>query len=310
MAIIGSNGTGKSTLLKIIMDMLPADTGEIRPGARVCVGYYDQEQQVLHPEKTIFDEIQDEYPEMDNTKVRSVLAAFLFTGDDVFKRISDLSGGERGRVSLAKLMLSEANFLILDEPTNHLDITSKEILEDALTHYTGTVLYVSHDRYFINKTATRILELTGQTFINYLGNYDYYLEKKEELTRVYTGQSPSDSAAGTKSSGPLSGLTAVSVAGRMPAETEKTESTGKLDWKAQKEEQARIRKLQNDLKKTEESIHSLETREAEIDELLTKEEVYTDVPRLMSLNQEKEEISRKLEALYETWESLAEEQES
>ncbi|HIQ72952.1 MAG TPA: ABC-F family ATP-binding cassette domain-containing protein [Candidatus Cottocaccamicrobium excrementipullorum] len=310
VAIIGSNGTGKSTLLKIIMDMLPADTGEIRPGARVCVGYYDQEQQVLHPEKTIFDEIQDEYPEMDNTKVRSVLAAFLFTGDDVFKRISDLSGGERGRVSLAKLMLSEANFLILDEPTNHLDITSKEILEDALTHYTGTVLYVSHDRYFINKTATRILELTGQTFINYLGNYDYYLEKKEELTRVYTGQSPSDSAAGTKSSGPLSGLTAVSVAGRMPAETEKTESTGKLDWKAQKEEQARIRKLQNDLKKTEESIHSLETREAEIDELLTKEEVYTDVPRLMSLNQEKEEISRKLEALYETWESLAEEQES
>lgn len=310
VAIIGSNGTGKSTLLKIIMDMLPADTGEIRPGARVCVGYYDQEQQVLHPEKTIFDEIQDEYPEMDNTKVRSVLAAFLFTGDDVFKRISDLSGGERGRVSLAKLMLSEANFLILDEPTNHLDITSKEILEDALTHYTGTVLYVSHDRYFINKTATRILELTGQTFINYLGNYDYYLEKKEELTRVYTGQSPSDSAAGTKSSGPLSGLTAVSVAGRMPAETEKTESTGKLDWKAQKEEQARIRKLQNDLKKTEESIHSLETREAEIDELLAKEEVYTDVPRLMSLNQEKEEISRKLEALYETWESLAEEQES
>ena len=310
VAIIGSNGTGNSTLLKIIMDMLPADTGEIRPGARVCVGYYDQEQQVLHPEKTIFDEIQDEYPEMDNTKVRSVLAAFLFTGDDVFKRISDLSGGERGRVSLAKLMLSEANFLILDEPTNHLDITSKEILEDALTHYTGTVLYVSHDRYFINKTATRILELTGQTFINYLGNYDYYLEKKEELTRVYTGQSPSDSAAGTKSSGPLSGLTAVSVAGRMPAETEKTESTGKLDWKAQKEEQARIRKLQNDLKKTEESIHSLETREAEIDELLTKEEVYTDVPRLMSLNQEKEEISRKLEALYETWESLAEEQES
>ena len=282
VAIIGSNGTGKSTLLKIIMDMLPADTGEIRPGARVCVGYYDQEQQVLHPEKTIFDEIQDEYPEMDNTKVRSVLAAFLFTGDDVFKRISDLSGGERGRVSLAKLMLSEANFLILDEPTNHLDITSKEILEDALTHYTGTVLYVSHDRYFINKTATRILELTGQTFINYLGNYDYYLEKKEELTRVYTGQSPSDSAAGTKSSGPLSGLTAVSVAGRMPAETEKTESTGKLDWKAQKEEQARIRKLQNDLKKTEESIHSLETREAEIDELLTKEEGYTDVPRLMS----------------------------
>ena len=188
VAIIGNNGTGKSTLLKIIMDRLPADTGQIRPGTKVHVGYYDQEQQVLHQEKTVFDEIQDEYPEMDNTRVRSVLAAFLFTGDDVFKQISELSGGERGRVSLAKLMLSEANFLILDEPTNHLDITSKEILEDALNHYTGTVLYVSHDRYFINKTATRILELTGKTFIQYLGNYDYYLEKKEELTGFLPGR--------------------------------------------------------------------------------------------------------------------------
>lgn len=309
IAIIGNNGTGKSTLLKIIMDMLPADTGEIRPGSKVHVGYYDQEQQVLHPEKTIFDEIQDDYPTLDNTRVRNVLAAFLFTGDDVFKRISDLSGGERGRVSLAKLMLSEANFLILDEPTNHLDITSKEILEDALNHYTGTVLYVSHDRYFINKTATRILELTGQTFINYLGNYDYYLEKKEELTRVYTGQDTAVSRSG-KAAGPLSGLTASSsssaFAASVQAQNPGTENAGKLDWKAQREEQARIRKRQNDLRRTEEQIHQLETRNGEIDGLLTQEDVYTNVERLVELNREKEELEAKLEELYEVWEGLAE----
>ena len=304
IAVIGNNGAGKSTLLKIIMGMLPADAGEIRPGARVHVGYYDQEQQVLHPEKTIFEEIQDAYPDMDNTRVRSVLAAFLFTGDDVFKKISDLSGGERGRVSLAKLMLSEANFLILDEPTNHLDITSKEILEDALNHYTGTVLYVSHDRYFINKTATRILELTGQTFINYIGNYDYYLEKKEELTRIYTGQTGSASSLSSKSAGPLAGLTAGSVSSS--SLSEKEESAGKQDWKAQKEEQARLRKRQNDLKKTEEAILNHETRMEEIDQLLASEEVYTNVSRLMELNQEKETLTRQLEELYEAWESLAE----
>ena len=304
IAVIGNNGAGKSTLLKIIMGMLPADAGEIRPGARVHVGYYDQEQQVLHPEKTIFEEIQDAYPDMDNTRVRSVLAAFLFTGDDVFKKISDLSGGERGRVSLAKLMLSEANFLILDEPTNHLDITSKEILEDALNHYTGTVLYVSHDRYFINKTATRILELTGQTFINYIGNYDYYLEKKEELTRIYTGQTGSASSLSSKTAGPLAGLTAGSVSSS--SLSEKEESAGKQDWKAQKEEQARLRKRQNDLKKTEEAILNHETRMEEIDQLLASEEVYTNVTRLMELNQEKETLTRQLEELYEAWESLAE----
>ena len=304
IAVIGNNGAGKSTLLKIIMGMLPADAGEIRPGARVHVGYYDQEQQVLHPEKTIFEEIQDAYPDMDNTRVRSVLAAFLFTGDDVFKKISDLSGGERGRVSLAKLMLSEANFLILDEPTNHLDITSKEILEDALNHYTGTVLYVSHDRYFINKTATRILELTGQTFINYIGNYDYYLEKKEELTRIYTGQTGSASSLSSKTAGPLAGLTASSVSSS--SLSEKEESAGKQDWKAQKEEQARLRKRQKKKKKTEEAILNHETRMEEIDQLLASEEVYTNVSRLMELNQEKETLTRQLEELYEAWESLAE----
>ena len=293
VAVIGNNGTGKSTLLKIIMDLLPADSGQIRPGSKVHVGYYDQEQQVLHMEKTVFDEIQDEYPDMDNTRVRNVLAAFLFTGDDVFKKIADLSGGERGRVSLAKLMLSEANFLILDEPTNHLDITSKEILEDALTHYTGTVLYVSHDRYFINKTATRILELTGQTFIGYLGDYDYYLEKRDELTRTYAGN-------------PQKALAGLAVA--PPAPKAALEQEGKLDWKAQKEAQARLRKWQNDLKKTEESIHQLETRNTQIDHLLTQEEVYTDVGRLMELNKEKEELEEKLEALYAVWEELAEDE--
>ena len=312
VAIIGNNGTGKSTLLKIIMDRLPADMGQIHPGTKVHVGYYDQEQQVLHQEKTIFDEIQDEYPDMDNTRVRSVLAAFLFTGDDVFKQISELSGGERGRVSLAKLMLSEANFLILDEPTNHLDITSKEILEDALNHYTGTVLYVSHDRYFINKTATRILELTGKTFIQYLGNYDYYLEKKEELTRVFTGQeiAGTDKISG-KVSDPLAGLTVKNTVGFTGAEREETatsENKGRVDWKAQKEEQARLRKRQNDLKKTEDAIHCLEVRDGEIDELLTRPEIYTDVAKLVELNQEKEKLTQELEELYAVWEELAQEE--
>lgn len=312
VAIIGNNGTGKSTLLKIIMDRLPADMGQIRPGTKVHVGYYDQEQQVLHQEKTVFDEIQDEYPDMDNTRVRSVLAAFLFTGDDVFKQISELSGGERGRVSLAKLMLSEANFLILDEPTNHLDITSKEILEDALNHYTGTVLYVSHDRYFINKTATRILELTGKTFIQYLGNYDYYLEKKEELTRVFTGQeiAGTDKISG-KVSDPLAGLTVKNTVGFTGAEREETaasENKGRVDWKAQKEEQARLRKRQNDLKKTEDAIHCLEVRDGEIDELLTRPEIYTDVAKLVELNQEKEKLTQELEELYAVWEELAQEE--
>ncbi|MCI6886808.1 MAG: ABC-F family ATP-binding cassette domain-containing protein [Lachnospiraceae bacterium] len=285
VAIIGNNGTGKTTILKLINGMLPADTGTITLGSKVHIGYYDQEHHVLHMEKTVFEEVQDAYPNLTNTQVRNILAAFLFTGDDVFKRISDLSGGERGRVSLAKLMLSEANFLILDEPTNHLDITSKEILEQALRNYTGTVLYVSHDRYFINQTATRILELTGQTLINYIGNYDYYLEKKELMNTLYSTQNtPSGSEAATAAA----------------------ESEVKLDWKAQKEEQARIRKRQNDLRKVEEDIHKLETRDGEIDALLSQEEIFTDVAKLMELNKEKEDIQANLETLYEKWEELAE----
>ncbi len=231
-------------------------------------------------EKTIFQEIQDDYPKLTNTEIRNLLAAFLFTGDDVFKLVSALSGGERGRVSLAKLMLSEANFLILDEPTNHLDITSKEILEEALNNYEGTVLYVSHDRYFINKTATRILELTNQKLVNYIGNYDYYLEKKEELTQIYA-----------------------------PSQEEElvpeTVSATKLDWKQQKEEQARMRKRENDLKKTEKAIEELETRDKEIDEEMSDPQVATNVSKCVALSKEKAEIAEKLEELYEKWEELA-----
>ena len=281
VAIIGSNGTGKTTILKILNQVIPADNGSFRLGSKVHFGYYDQEHHVLHMEKTIFEEISDDYPKLTNTEIRNLLAAFLFTGDDVFKPISALSGGERGRVSLAKLMLSQANFLILDEPTNHLDITSKEILEEALNNYEGTVLYVSHDRYFINKTATRILDLTNHKLVNYIGNYDYYLEKKEELTDIYAPEV------------------------REEVYTE-TVSATKMDWKQQKEEQARLRKRENDLKKTEKAIEELEQRDSEIDEEMANPEVATNVAECVRLSKEKAEIAEKLEKLYEKWEELAE----
>ena len=284
VAIIGDNGTGKTTLLKILNQVLPADSGTFTLGTNVKIGYYDQEHHVLNMDKTIFDEISDDYPALTGTRIRNILAAFLFTGDDVFKLIRDLSGGERGRVSLAKLMLSEANFLILDEPTNHLDITSKEILENALNDYTGTVLYVSHDRYFINQTATRIMELTNNRFINYIGNYDYYLEKKEELTAAYTVSTSSDTV--------------------QAAET--TASEAKLSWQEQKEEQARLRKRQNELKKTEDRIAFLENRDTELNELLSKEEIYTNSVKCQELATEKAANNEELELLYEKWEELAE----
>ena len=314
VAVIGNNGTGKTTLLKIINGIIPADSGQIRLGSKVHIGYYDQEHQVLHMDKTLFQEIQDTYPNMNNTQIRNTLAAFLFTGDDVFKLIRDLSGGERGRVSLAKLMLSDANFLLLDEPTNHLDITSKEILESALNRYTGTVLYVSHDRYFINRTATRILDLTNGSFINYIGNYDYYLEKKEDVEAAFAARQMAQTAANhpTGTNSPQATSTASGISSSRTSQTAMTASSagspadGKIDWKAQKEEQARLRKRQNELKKIEDKIHELETRDGEIDELLSQEDVYTDVSRLMELNKEKESIQKELEVLYEKWEELAE----
>ena len=296
VAIIGDNGTGKTTLLKILNQVISADSGTFTLGTNVAIGYYDQEHHVLHMEKTIFDEISDDYPDLTNTKIRNMLAAFLFTGDDVFKRIGDLSGGERGRVSLAKLMLSKANFLILDEPTNHLDIPSKEILEKALNNYTGTILYVSHDRYFINQTATRILDLVNQTFVNYIGNYDYYLEKKDELTTIYAGAPSSVYIPGTANSAISSGKDSVAA----------NVSDSKLDWKEQKEAQARERKRKNELKKTEERITTLEERDAKIDEMMLQEDIFTSSIKCQELANEKAAIAEELEELYIKWEELAE----
>ncbi len=281
VAIIGDNGTGKTTILKIINELVPADKGQILLGTNVHIGYYDQEHHVLHMDKTLFDEISDAYPYLSNTEIRNTLAAFLFTGDDVFKRIDNLSGGERGRMSLAKLMLSESNFLILDEPTNHLDITSKEILEDALNAYEGTVLYVSHDRYFINRTASRILELSGGKLTSYLGNYDYYLEKKTALS----------------ASSPLSTTC---------SKKEESVSETKLNWQTQKEAQARQRKKENDLKKCEEAISSLEGKLAKIEAAMTLPEVATDVAKLQELTKNQNEINTQLALLYDQWETLAE----
>ena len=287
VAIIGDNGSGKTTLLKILNGLVPADQGTFRLGSNVEIGYYDQEHHVLHSEKTLFEEISDDYPYLNNTQIRNVLAAFLFTGEDVFKRISDLSGGERGRVSLAKLVLSNANFLILDEPTNHLDIMSKEILEDALNGYEGTILYVSHDRYFINRTAHRILDLTEGQFVSYVGNYDYYLEKHDTVMAAIEANAPqnadADSAVAAKAA----------------------ESEVKLDWKAQKEKQARLRKKENDLKKCEEKIAELEARISEIDTEMSDPAIGTQVAKLQELSKEQAACQEQLEKLYEQWEELA-----
>ena len=288
VAIIGDNGSGKTTLLKILNGLVPADQGTFRLGSNVEIGYYDQEHHVLHSEKTLFEEISDDYPYLNNTQIRNVLAAFLFTGEDVFKRISDLSGGERGRVSLAKLVLSNANFLILDEPTNHLDIMSKEILEDALNGYEGTILYVSHDRYFINRTAHRILDLTEGQFVSYVGNYDYYLEKHDTVMAAIEASTPQSADADNT------------------AATKAAESEVKLDWKAQKEEQARLRKKENDLKKCEEKIAELEARISEIDTEMSDPAIGTQVAKLQELSKEQAACQKQLEKLYEQWEELAE----
>ena len=301
VAVIGDNGTGKTTILKIINGLVDADAGEIRIGSKVQIGYYDQEHHVLHPDKTIFEEISDEYPTLTNTEIRNVLAAFLFTGEDVFKQIKMLSGGERGRVSLAKLMLSEANFLILDEPTNHLDITSKEILEDALNNYTGTVLYVSHDRYFINRTASRILELEDGKLTGYPGNYDYYLEKKAQLA---DGQL-SSGAEITAGRGSAAGF-AQAVGIRNGASSPASESALKQDWKSQKEAQAAQRKKENALKRCEERIAVLEERSAQIDAEMALPEVCTDMAKLQALSKEKAEIEEELLVKMEEWEALSE----
>ena len=286
VAVIGDNGTGKTTLLKILNGLIQADEGEFRLGSKVKIAYYDQEHAVLHMEKTLFDEIQDTYPDMNNTRVRNVLAAFLFTGDDVYKKVGDLSGGERGRVSLAKLMLSDANFLILDEPTNHLDIQGKEVLEEAIRNYEGTVLYVSHDRYFINQTATRILELFSNRFDNYIGNYDYYLEKKEDV-RSYGDSLQKDTVQNTWVD---------------PEELKKEQEkeAAKQDWASQKEFAAKKRKWETSLKKAEEEIARLEEKITELSTAM--EEVGSDAGRLMELHKEQEAAEASLQEQYAIWE--------
>lgn len=277
VALIGSNGTGKTTILKLINGIIPADSGSIYLGAKVNIGYYDQEHHVLDPNKTIFDEIRDAYPDLNNTQIRNTLAAFLFTNEDVFKYIKDLSGGERGRVSLAKLMLSNANFLILDEPTNHLDITSKEILENALNSYTGTVLFVSHDRYFINSTATRIIELANKTVVNYIGNYDYYLEKKDIL-----GAKPITNNTSKSSSSAIS----------------------KLNWQEEKVKQAQQKKIKNEIKRTEERMALIEAEIEELDNMYADPAISSDTAKLMEIHTRKEALSKELDELYDKWGEL------
>lgn len=277
VALIGSNGTGKTTILKLINGIIPADSGSIYLGAKVNIGYYDQEHHVLDPDKTIFDEIRDAYPDLNNTQIRNTLAAFLFTNEDVFKYIKDLSGGERGRVSLAKLMLSNANFLILDEPTNHLDITSKEILENALNSYTGTVLFISHDRYFINSTATRIIELANKTVVNYIGNYDYYLEKKDIL-----GAKPITNNISKSSSSAIS----------------------KLNWQEEKVKQAQQKKIKNEIKRTEERMALIEAEIEELDNMYADPAISSDTAKLMEIHTRKEALSKELDELYDKWGEL------
>ena len=277
VALIGSNGTGKTTILKLINGIIPADSGSIYLGAKVNIGYYDQEHHVLDPDKTIFDEIRDAYPDLNNTQIRNTLAAFLFTNEDVFKYIKDLSGGERGRVSLAKLMLSNTNFLILDEPTNHLDITSKEILENALNSYTGTVLFVSHDRYFINSTATRIIELANKTVVNYIGNYDYYLEKKDIL-----GAKPITNNISKSSSSAIS----------------------KLNWQEEKVKQAQQKKIKNEIKRTEERMALIEAEIEELDNMYADPAISSDTAKLMEIHTRKEALSKELDELYDKWGEL------
>ena len=302
VAIIGNNGTGKTTLLKIINKQLEADKGEINYGTNVEIAYFDQEYKVLDPEKTLFDELHDAYPNLSNTEIRSLLAAFLFKDDDVFKLIKELSGGERGRVSLSKLMLSKANLLIMDEPTNHLDIASKEILENALNNYTGTVLYVSHDRYFINKTATRILDLTNYKFLNYIGNYDYYIEKKPDMEAAHFGTSIDKTTVSSVNPSIL-------PFAKMPTSTSKASNSdsptdNKLSWIEHKEEQAKLRKREKQLKETEDEIAKLENRNNDIDQLISQDHISTDVEQLIELHKEKESNEKRLEELMDIWEEL------
>ncbi|MDY3990513.1 MAG: ABC-F type ribosomal protection protein [Lachnospiraceae bacterium] len=284
VALIGDNGIGKSTILKIINDIFPADSGKIKIGTGVTIGYYDQEQHGFNEDNTLFDEMQDAYPSLNNTRVRNVLAAFLFREDEVYKQIRDLSGGERGRISLAKLMLSGANFLILDEPTNHLDMDSKEILERALNNYDGTVLYVSHDRYFVNQTASRILELKADGIHEYLGNYDYYLQKRDEIRTDFGIASEQVEAIETQ-----------------------TVTDSQADWQKQKEESRARKKKERELSDVESQIEDLEGQKEEINKKFEDPETAKNSAKLNELTSELNSLDEKLKKLYDKWESLADE---
>lgn len=283
VAIIGPNGIGKSTLFKIILNELRPDLGKVVLGVNVNPGYYDQEHHELDDKNTIFDEIHNAYPNMTNGEIRNVLASFVFTEDDVFKTIGTLSGGEKGRVSLAKIMLSKSNFLILDEPTNHLDMYSKEILEDAINNYDGTVLYISHDRYFIDKTAERTLELSRDGITQYLGNYSYCMEKKAEKARIEELSKENS---------------------KTPIQSASVHSDSKTDWLAQKEEQAKARKKANDIKKVEDEIEKTENLIKSLEEKLFDPEISADSGKVKELYEEKVSLEEKLEELYEKWEEI------
>ena len=284
VAIIGPNGVGKSTLFRMLLKEVSSDSGVVRFGTNVHVGYYDQEQQKLDDSKTVFSEISDTYPNMTAGVIRNVLAAFVFTNDDVFKPIHALSGGERGRVSLAKIMLSKANCLMLDEPTNHLDMFSKEVLEGALNRYEGTVIYISHDRYFINKTAEKILELSPEGVTAYAGNYDYYVEKKTERARLEADNMALTQTTGTSTSAPI------------------PTSETKADWLKQKEQQTAERRLAGKISRVEEDIEETEAAIAKADEDMAA--ASADYTLAQTLFEEKTQLEAKLEGLYTQWEEL------
>ena len=277
-ALVGPNGVGKTTLIKLLVGQHTPISGQIREGVNVRIGYYDQNT-ALSEEKTIFQELADTYPKMGQTEIRTTLGAFMFIGDDVFKPIAALSGGERGRVQLAKIMLAGANFLVLDEPTNHLDLFSKEILEDALRAFTGTLLYISHDRYFINNTATRVVELTPEGVVSYPGNYDYYVDKKASL---------------------------IQEGFLKPTQAATQAVNNKEDWKRKKEEEAAKRKQKGQIERLEKQIAQAEADIAEIDAKMLADEVARNATMLQELYAKRETLETTLTALYEEWERWSE----
>lgn len=283
IAIVGRNGIGKSTLIKTIAKKQNAIGGSVHYGSKVSLGYYDQKQAEFESSKTILNELWDEYPLMKEAEVRTVLGRFLFRGDSVLKIVRDLSGGEKARLQLAKLMLEKNNLLVLDEPTNHLDITSKQVLEDALENYEGTIVFVSHDRYFINKIANKVLDITGDDYSIYLGNYDYYLEKREQEL----------------------------IAKKLKEEkTDEVQEKVANNYVLGKEEKKRIRKLERTREELLEKIESLEEKVSLVNNELTKEEVYTDAIKVQEYNEELRSLNQEIEDLNNTWLEIEEELES